>query len=109
MDRAFGDIATLGALALNPHLYKKLPYDPVKDFAGITFLAENPFALAVNSTVPVKSVPELLAYAKANPGKLNFGAGASFAQLLGDDIIRSVGQIKIGVNVPGNVRAYRPM
>jgi tripartite-type tricarboxylate transporter receptor subunit TctC len=76
-------VATLGALALNPHLYKKLPYDPVKDFSGITFLAENPFALAVNPTVPVKSVPELVAYAKANPGKLNFGSGASFAQLLG--------------------------
>ena len=76
-------VATLGALALNPHLYRKLPYDPVKDFSGITFLAENPFALAANPAVPVKSVPELVAYAKANPGKLNFGSGASFAQLLG--------------------------
>jgi tripartite-type tricarboxylate transporter receptor subunit TctC len=76
-------VATMGALALNPHLYKKLPYDPARDFSGITFLAENPFALAVHPTVPVKSVPELIAYAKANPGKLNFGSGASFAQLLG--------------------------
>ena len=76
-------IATLGALALNPHLYRKLSYDPSRDFAGITFIAENPFALAVHPSVPAKSVPELIAYAKANPGKLNFGSGASFAQLLG--------------------------
>ncbi|MEI6722383.1 MAG: tripartite tricarboxylate transporter substrate binding protein [Betaproteobacteria bacterium] len=94
-------IATLGALALNPHLYKKLPYDPVKDFAGITFLAENPFALAVNPGVPVKSVPELIAHAKANPGKLNFGAGASFAQLLGAAFNRRAGTDIVNVSYRG--------
>lgn len=77
-------MATLGALALNPHLYKKLPYDPVRDFAGITYVAENPFAVAVHPSLPVKSVSELIAHAKANPGKLNYGSGASFAQLVGE-------------------------
>ena len=94
-------VATLGALALNPHLYKKLPYDPVKDFAGITFLAENPFALAVHPSVPVKSVPELLAYAKANPGKLNFGSGASFAQLLGAAFNKRAGTDIVNISYRG--------
>ena len=73
----------------------------MKDFAGITFLAENPFELAVNPTVPVKSVPELLAYAKANPGKLNFGAGASFAQLLGAAFNRRAGTDIVNVSYRG--------
>ncbi|CAM9925598.1 unnamed protein product [Phaeothamnion confervicola] len=94
-------IATLGALALNPHLYRKLPYDPVKDFAGITFLAENPFALAVHPSVPVKTVPELLAYAKANPGKLNFGSGASFAQLLGAAFNKRAGTDIVNISYRG--------
>ena len=73
----------------------------MKDFAGITFLAENPFALAVSPTVPVKSVPELLAYATANPGKLNFGAGASFAQLLGAAFNRRAGTDIVNVSYRG--------
>ena len=73
----------------------------MKDFAGITFLAENPFALAVNPGVPVKSVPELIAHAKANPGKLNFGAGASFAQLLGAAFNRRAGTDIVNVSYRG--------
>jgi tripartite-type tricarboxylate transporter receptor subunit TctC len=77
-------LATLGALALNPHLYKKLPYDPAKDFVGVSFVAANTFALAVHPAVQAQSVAELVALAKANPGKLNHGSGASFSQLLGE-------------------------
>ena len=77
-------LATLGALALNPHLYKKLPYDPVKDFVGVSFVVENPFALAVHPGVPANNVADLVKLAKANPGKFNHGSGASFAQLLGE-------------------------
>ena len=77
-------LATLGALGLNPHLYQTLPYDPARDFTGITFVADSPFALAVNPDVPVKTVAELIALAKASPGNLNFASGASFAQMLGE-------------------------
>ena len=91
-------LATLGALALNPHLYKQLPYDPVHDFAGVTFVAENPFALAVHPSVKANSVAELVALAKANPGKLNYASGASFAQLLGEAFKHRTG-VDI-VNVP---------
>ena len=61
------------ALASNLALYGKLKYDPVKDFSPVTLVAEIPIALAVNPAVPAKSVRELIALAKAQPGKLNFG------------------------------------
>jgi tripartite-type tricarboxylate transporter receptor subunit TctC len=77
-------LGTLGALGLNPHLYHTLPYDPARDFAGVTFVADSPFALAVNPELPAKTVQELIALAKASPGKLNYASGASFAQMLGE-------------------------
>lgn len=61
--------------AANLYLYKDLNYDPVKDFAPITGLTYNPYVLWVRSTLPVKSVAELIQYGKANPGKLSFGHG----------------------------------
>jgi tripartite-type tricarboxylate transporter receptor subunit TctC len=70
----------LGALsthAVNPSLYAKMPYDAVKDFAPITLLAVTPNVLVVNPALPVKSVKELVAYAKANPGKLSFASGSN--------------------------------
>src|SRR5439155_24150617 len=70
----------LGALsthAVNPSLYKTMPYDAVKDFAPITLLATTPNVLVVNPALPVNSVRELVAYAKANPGKLSFGSGSN--------------------------------
>lgn len=72
-------------LAIGPHLYKKLPFDPVKSFAPITQLAESPNILVAHPSLPVKSVKELIAYAKAHPGKLNFGSAsvASVGHLTG--------------------------
>jgi tripartite-type tricarboxylate transporter receptor subunit TctC len=70
----------LGALsthAINPTLYPNMPYDAVKDFAPITLLATTPNVLVVNPSLPVSSVKELIAYAKANPGKLAFGSGSN--------------------------------
>ena len=62
------------AHAVNATLVKKLPYDTVKDFAPIVLIATAPNILAVNPAVPVKSIAELIAYLKANPGKLNAGS-----------------------------------
>ena len=59
---------------VNPSLYK-LPYDPVKDLLPVTLVASAPLMLVVHPSVPVKSVAEFIAYAKANPGKLHFGSG----------------------------------
>ncbi len=72
------------SLTVNQSLYKDLPFDTVRDFLPITVLATVPNVLVVNHTVPAKSVAELVAYAKANPGKLSFaspglGSGAHLA------------------------------
>ena len=67
-------------LTINPSLYAKLPYDPVKDFAPVTILAAVPNILVVHPSLPVKNVKELIALAKAKPGQLNYastGAGQS--------------------------------
>jgi tripartite-type tricarboxylate transporter receptor subunit TctC len=65
-------LSTSAVHATNPALYGKLPFDTVKDFTHVTFLASAPNMLVVNSTVPVKNMAELIAYAKANPGKLTY-------------------------------------
>jgi tripartite-type tricarboxylate transporter receptor subunit TctC len=72
-------------LAIGPHLYSKLPFDPVKSFAPVTLLAESPNILVAHPSLPVKSMKELIAYAKAHPGKLNFGSAsvASVGHLTG--------------------------
>jgi tripartite-type tricarboxylate transporter receptor subunit TctC len=71
---------TSGPLAINASLYRKINYDPVKSFAPVIQVGYLPNILVVNPALPVKTVPELVAYAKANPGKLSYassGNGAS--------------------------------
>ena len=70
-------IGNMTPIAANPSLYRKLGYDSVRDFAGVSLVAAGPNVLVVNPALPVKSVQELIAYAKANPGKLNFGSGGA--------------------------------
>src|SRR5882672_8207334 len=61
-------------LAINPIMYKAVPYDPIRDFAPITQAATLPNVVVVHPSLPVKSVAELIAYAKAHPGQLNFAS-----------------------------------
>jgi len=67
----------LSTHAVNVTLYGKLPYDPIKDFAPISLVAITPNVLVLNPAAPFNTVPELIAYAKANPGKLSFGSGSN--------------------------------
>ncbi|MPZ58861.1 MAG: tripartite tricarboxylate transporter substrate binding protein [Rhizobiales bacterium] len=67
-------IAPSGAYAINPTMYKALPYDPVKDFVPISLYARIPFVLVVNPSFPAKSVKELVAHVKDNPGKVSYAA-----------------------------------
>jgi tripartite-type tricarboxylate transporter receptor subunit TctC len=67
----------VGTQAINEALYKKLSYNTVKDFAPITLVASSSLMLVANPSVPVKNTSELIAYAKANPGKVNFGSSGT--------------------------------
>jgi tripartite-type tricarboxylate transporter receptor subunit TctC len=71
------EMGTVGTHAINASLYAKMPYDHVKDFAPVILVAGVPNVLVVNPEVPANSVTELIAYAKANPGKLNFASSGN--------------------------------
>ena len=64
-------------LAVNPNLYKKLPYNVEKDLAPISLIVSTPYILLVNASVPARSVQELLALARAKPGSLNYSSGGN--------------------------------
>ena len=69
--------SVIGQYAIYPSLYKKLPYDPVKDFAPISLITNNGLVLVTSVSLPAKSLKELIAYAKANPGKISYASGGS--------------------------------
>lgn len=86
-------LTTNATIVINPHL-SKLPYDPVRDFAPISQVATLPFVLLVHPTLPVKSVPELIALAKARPGQLNFGSsGGGGGAHLGGEMMKTMAKI----------------
>jgi tripartite-type tricarboxylate transporter receptor subunit TctC len=74
-------VAPSGPMTINPAVYAKLPYDPAKDFAPISLLAEFPLLLVVGADQPIKSVRELIDYGRANPAKANYASSATPFQL----------------------------
>lgn len=90
-------MANIGSHGVNPSLYKRLPYDAIRDFEPVSLLGTSPNVLVVRPSLNIKTLPELIAYAKANPGKLSYGsngagssqhlAGALFASSFGLDMI----------------------
>jgi len=70
-------LADIGAIAISPSVYPTLPYDPVKDFSPVVMVSYSPHILAVHPSVPVSNVKELIAYAKAHPGQLNFAVSGT--------------------------------
>ena len=66
-------VATSTTMGVSANLYKNLDFDPVKSFSPVALISSVPFVLVVRPSLPIKTVQELIAYAKANPGKLNFG------------------------------------
>ena len=70
-----------GPMTINPATYSKLPYDPVRDFTPISMICSFPLLLVVDPKLPVKSVKELIDYAKANPGKSNYASSAGIFQV----------------------------
>jgi tripartite-type tricarboxylate transporter receptor subunit TctC len=70
-------MGTIGTQSINPSLYKKMPYDAAKDFVPLTRAAMVPNLLVVNKDAPFNTLPEMLAYEKANPGKLTYGSSGN--------------------------------
>jgi tripartite-type tricarboxylate transporter receptor subunit TctC len=91
-------IATNTTHAANEHLYKKIPYDPVKDFAPVTALARGGQVMVVNPRVPAKTVKEFIALAKSQPGKLTFGGGSSSSRVA-SELFQQMAGLKL-VHVP---------
>jgi hypothetical protein len=74
-------VATEIGLEVNPLLYSKMPYDPKKDFAPVSRLLDGPMMFAVANALPVKNMKEFIDYAKANPGKVNYGSSGNGGQV----------------------------
>jgi tripartite-type tricarboxylate transporter receptor subunit TctC len=88
-------LATIGTHAINASLYPRLPYDPVKDFTAIGLTATSPNTLVVNGSLPVKSVKDLIALAKAKPGELSFAStGVGTSVHLSGELFNSLAGLK---------------
>ena len=86
--------------AVAPHMYKKKPYDPIKDFTPIVLAATSPNLIGATPTLPVKSIRELITYAKSHPGQLSFASsGIGTVLHLGGDLINVMGGIDL-VHIP---------
>ncbi len=98
-------------LVLAPHQIKNLPYDPARDFAYLACPGTTPFVLDVHPSLPVKNVQELVAYAKANPGKLNFGSAGmgNSAHLAAEVFKRATGIDMVHVPYKGNALAMQDL
>jgi tripartite-type tricarboxylate transporter receptor subunit TctC len=83
-------LGNIASLAINVGIYPKMAYDPVKDFTPIIRTVDVNYVLVVHPSLPVKTVPELVAYAKANPGKLSYGsAGSGSLPHLGTELFKA--------------------
>ena len=94
-------------LTMNPFIFAKMSFDTQKDFAPVAMLATTPFYVVVNNNLPVKSIPELVAYAKANPGKLSYATpGIGTPHHLGTELFKSMtGTYMVHIPYKGSIPA----
>lgn len=89
-------LANVASQSITPNLRKKLPYDPQKDFAPVILMMTSPMIVVTHPSLPVKSVKELVTFAKARPGVINYGsAGVGNLQHLAMEMLMSMAQIKM--------------
>jgi tripartite-type tricarboxylate transporter receptor subunit TctC len=94
-------LGSTSTMILNPMTLAKVPYDPAKDFVPIAILAVSTTSIVVNAAVPAKTLQELIAYAKANPGKLSYGsAGAGTMSNLSGELFKHLAGLNDLVHVP---------
>ena len=84
-------VTTNTSHSANPFLFKKLPYDPIKDFTPVAGIMIIPVIVVVDPKLPINSMQELISYTKANPGKVSFGYGNSIGQVVGASFAKAVG------------------
>lgn len=101
-------MGTTGVLAINPYLYARLPYDPIKDFAPVALVAKSQYAIVVSPALPVKTLKEYIAYARARPGELNVAtSGTGTAVHLSGELFHSMTGIKtVHVSYKGATEAF---
>ena len=94
-------------LTMNPFIFAKIPFDTQRDFAPVAMIATTPFYVVVNNNLPVKNVPELIAYAKANPGKLSYATpGIGTPHHLGTELFKSMtGTFMVHIPYRGSIPA----
>ena len=93
-------IASNGNLATTQGLYKKIPYDPVRDFAPVVLMTETPYIVVVHPSLPVKTVADLIRLAKARPGQLNYASsGSGSTPHLAGELFKAMAKVNI-VHVP---------
>lgn len=89
-------LTTATTMSINPQVVAKLPYDPVKDFAPVTFAVNVPFMIAAHPSVPVNTIPELIALAKAKPGAIKYSTpGAASSNHVAGALLESMAGIKL--------------
>ena len=89
-------VATNAAIVINPHLYKKLPYDPLKDLAPVSQIATLPFVLVTHPSVPARSVRDLITLAKSTPKGLTYGSsGTGGGAHLAGEMLKNMAQVNI--------------
>jgi len=84
-------VTTNTSHSANPHLFKTLPYDPIKDFAPVSGIMNIPVIIVVNPKMPVKNLQELIAYSKERPGKVSYGFGNSIGQVAAASFTKAAG------------------
>ena len=93
-------VGTVGSLTINPSLYKKMPYDPLKDLTPLAYLGSTPNVLVVHTSLPVKSVRELITFARSKPGQLNYAsAGSGGSVHLAAELFKNLAKVDM-VHVP---------
>ncbi|MDB5802846.1 MAG: LacI family transcriptional regulator [Betaproteobacteria bacterium] len=104
-------MASGSIFTVNPHMYKKLPFDPNRDFIAVTNVAIGPMLVVVNPKLPVKNIKELIALAKAKPGTINFGSAGvgSQVQMGGESLAAAAGIDIVHVPYKGEALGYNDL
>lgn len=96
-------------MTMNPSLYSKLSYNPERDFVPVGMIAKTPVIFITHSKQPFQSLQDFIGYARANPGKVTYGAGAIVSQVVGEQLVRAAGINMVYTNYKGGAQALQAL